>query len=97
MQGADVITDSNGLWDATLRGGRLGVAVYSQENVTFSKLDYKCLEVRYRYTHMHTDAHTGVSICVMLKAMLLVHFFCMLSFPELAGDIDMAYVWYLLS
>jgi hypothetical protein len=43
-QGSVVIADSGPLYDTTHFGGRLGVFVFSQENVTFSRLTYRCLE-----------------------------------------------------
>ncbi|XP_065174380.1 uncharacterized protein LOC135804439 isoform X2 [Sycon ciliatum] len=42
-QGSTKIADSLGIHDTTMRGGRLGVAVYSQANITYSKLRYTCL------------------------------------------------------
>ena len=44
-QGSSIITDSGPVYDTTHYGGRLGVFVFSQENVTFSRLSYRCLEV----------------------------------------------------
>ncbi|XP_062499079.1 thrombospondin-2-like [Corticium candelabrum] len=43
-QGSSIITDSGPVYDTTHHGGRLGVFVSSQENVTFSQLSYRCLE-----------------------------------------------------
>ena len=47
VKGSEVITDSGPVYDTTHFGGRLGVYVFSQENVTFSRLTYRCLEVSY--------------------------------------------------
>ncbi|XP_076289323.1 cartilage oligomeric matrix protein-like [Lasioglossum baleicum] len=42
-QGANLIADSGDLHDATLKGGRLGVYCFSQEQITWSNLEYRCV------------------------------------------------------
>ncbi|KAI4467407.1 thrombospondin [Holotrichia oblita] len=42
FEGDRVVTDSGNIFDRTLRGGRLGVFSFSQENVIWSNLQYKC-------------------------------------------------------
>ncbi|XP_017884490.1 cartilage oligomeric matrix protein [Ceratina calcarata] len=43
-RGKDLITDSGNIFDHTLRGGKLGVYCFSQENITWSNLHYSCKE-----------------------------------------------------
>lgn len=40
-----MIADSGAVYDRTHYGGRTGVFVFSQEQVTFSNLKYRCLQV----------------------------------------------------
>ena len=40
-----MLTDSGPVYDTAHYGGRLGLFVFSQENVTFSQLNYRCLDV----------------------------------------------------
>lgn len=41
-EGDRIVTDSGNIFDKTLKGGRLGVFSFSQEDVTWSNLEYKC-------------------------------------------------------
>jgi len=41
-EGTRLVTDSGYLLDQQFRGGRLGVFIFSQKHVVFSKLSYKC-------------------------------------------------------
>ncbi|CAK9821391.1 THBS3 [Anthophora retusa] len=43
-QGKQIIADSGNVYDSTLKGGKLGVYCFSQENITWSNLLYKCKE-----------------------------------------------------
>eukprot|EP00794_Sanderia_malayensis_P010173 gene10173-11214_t len=45
LEGAKLVSDSGFLIDQTFRGGRLGVFIFSQKHVVFSKLSYKCNNV----------------------------------------------------
>ncbi|XP_077431179.1 thrombospondin-3a isoform X2 [Vanacampus margaritifer] len=42
FEGADVVADSGVLIDGAMRGGRLGVLCFSQENIIWSNLRYRC-------------------------------------------------------
>ena len=42
--GEVVLTDSGDIYDTAYLGGRLGVFVYDQKDVIWSKLSYKCAE-----------------------------------------------------
>ncbi|XP_022099461.1 uncharacterized protein LOC110984001 isoform X2 [Acanthaster planci] len=42
--GEETLTDSGDIYDATYLGGRLGVFVYDQKDVIWSRLSYKCAE-----------------------------------------------------
>jgi thrombospondin 2/3/4/5 len=41
-EGKKTIVDSGNIYDSTLKGGRLGMYVFSQENIIWSNLVYKC-------------------------------------------------------
>ncbi|XP_076835653.1 thrombospondin-4-B isoform X1 [Brachyhypopomus gauderio] len=41
-EGSDVVADSGVTIDTTMRGGRLGVFCFSQENIIWSNLKYRC-------------------------------------------------------
>lgn len=41
-EGPNMITDSENLFQSTLKGGRLGVYCFSQEKITWSNLHYRC-------------------------------------------------------
>ena len=43
MEGTRLVTDSGYILDQQFRGGRLGVFIFSQKHVVFSKLSYKCI------------------------------------------------------
>lgn len=42
FEGSDMVADSGVVIDTTLRGGRLGVLCFSQENIIWSNLRYRC-------------------------------------------------------
>ncbi|KAM4052828.1 thrombospondin-4-like isoform 2-T2 [Anomaloglossus baeobatrachus] len=42
FEGADLVADSGVVLDTTMRGGRLGVFCFSQENIIWSNLRYRC-------------------------------------------------------
>ena len=44
FKGQDVVADSGNVMDNTLKGGRLGVFCFSQEQVIWSDLSYNCRE-----------------------------------------------------
>lgn len=44
FQGTKLITDSGDLHDSTLKGGRLGLYCFSQENIIWSDMEYRCAE-----------------------------------------------------
>ncbi|XP_064653280.1 cartilage oligomeric matrix protein-like [Lineus longissimus] len=43
-EGTEIVADSGNVFDTTLRGGRLGVFCFSQENIIWSNLEYRCKE-----------------------------------------------------
>ncbi|XP_033638385.1 uncharacterized protein LOC117299078, partial [Asterias rubens] len=43
-EGEDTLVDSGDLYDTTYLGGRLGVFVYNQQDVIWSRLSYKCAD-----------------------------------------------------
>lgn len=52
-EGPEVVADTGVVLDTTMRGGRLGVFCFSQENIIWSNLRYRCngklaLKVKYR-------------------------------------------------
>ena len=49
--GADTLVDSGDIYDTTYAGGRLGVFVFGQENVIWSKMKYQCAS---RLVRIHT-------------------------------------------
>ncbi|XP_051160772.1 cartilage oligomeric matrix protein-like isoform X1 [Leptopilina boulardi] len=42
--GNELIADSKNIYDNTLKGGKLGVYCFSQENIIWSNINYKCRE-----------------------------------------------------
>lgn len=42
FEGTDMVADSGVVIDTTMRGGRLGVFCFSQENIIWSNLRYRC-------------------------------------------------------
>ena len=48
--GPRMIVDTGCLCDMGLKGGRLGVFAFSQQNVIFSNLHYECLSGKQQYT-----------------------------------------------
>jgi hypothetical protein len=41
-EGSELVADSGVTIDTTMRGGRLGVFCFSQENIIWSNLKYRC-------------------------------------------------------
>lgn len=41
-EGSELVADSGVTIDTTMRGGRLGVFCFSQENIIWSNLRYRC-------------------------------------------------------
>ncbi len=41
-EGTDLVADSGVVIDTSMRGGRLGVFCFSQENIIWSNLRYRC-------------------------------------------------------
>lgn len=41
-EGTELVADSDVVIDTTMRGGRLGVFCFSQENIIWSNLRYRC-------------------------------------------------------
>ncbi|XP_061699606.1 thrombospondin-3a isoform X2 [Syngnathoides biaculeatus] len=53
FEGSDAVADSGVVIDTTLRGGRLGVICFSQENVIWSNLRYRCNDTLPEDFHSH--------------------------------------------
>ncbi|XP_061551435.1 thrombospondin-3a isoform X4 [Phycodurus eques] len=53
FEGSDVVADSGVVIDGTLRGGRLGVLCFSQENIIWSNLRYRCNDTLPEDFHAH--------------------------------------------
>ena len=43
-QGETVLTDSGDVYDTTLTGGRLGMLVFGQQDVIWSRLEARCAD-----------------------------------------------------
>jgi len=41
-KGQDLVADSKNIFDSTIKGGRMGAYCFSQENIIWSDLGYKC-------------------------------------------------------
>uniref|UniRef100_A0AAY5ED28 Thrombospondin 4b n=1 Tax=Electrophorus electricus TaxID=8005 RepID=A0AAY5ED28_ELEEL len=51
-EGSELVADSGVTIDTTMRGGRLGVFCFSQENIIWSNLKYRCNgEIAHSHTH----------------------------------------------
>ncbi|XP_062845237.1 thrombospondin-3b [Trichomycterus rosablanca] len=62
-EGADLVADSGVVIDGTMRGGRLGVFCFSQENIIWSNLGYRCNDTVPYDFYLHqkqTNLRTGV-------------------------------------
>ena len=44
FKGQKMVTDSGNIFDNTLKGGRLGAFCFSQEQIIWSDMSYKCNE-----------------------------------------------------
>ncbi|KAM9805477.1 thrombospondin-3a [Syngnathus typhle] len=53
FEGSDMVADSGVVIDSTLRGGRLGVLCFSQENIIWSNLRYHCNDTLPEDFHKH--------------------------------------------
>lgn len=42
FEGSDLVADTGVIIDTSMRGGRLGVFCFSQENIIWSNLKYRC-------------------------------------------------------
>lgn len=51
FEGSDLVADTGVIIDTSMRGGRLGVFCFSQENIIWSNLKYRCNGERLRHTH----------------------------------------------
>ncbi|MEQ2162447.1 Thrombospondin-3a, partial [Goodea atripinnis] len=56
FEGRDMVADSGVVIDTTMRGGRLGVFCFSQENIIWSNLRYRC------NGKTHTDCNLPCSL-----------------------------------
>lgn len=54
-EGTELVADSGVTIDTTMRGGRLGVFCFSQENIIWSNLKYRC------------NGEKNTNICYTLK------------------------------
>lgn len=51
FEGSDLVADTGVIIDTSMRGGRLGVFCFSQENIIWSNLKYRCNGERLRLNH----------------------------------------------
>lgn len=50
-EGSDLVADTGVIIDTSMRGGRLGVFCFSQENIIWSNLKYRCNGENLRLNH----------------------------------------------
>ncbi|XP_018496596.2 cartilage oligomeric matrix protein [Galendromus occidentalis] len=62
FEGQNMVADSGNILDGTLKGGRLGVFCFSQENIIWSDLVYRCNEAipEAAYRDLHYDLQQRV-------------------------------------
>lgn len=51
FEGSDLVADTGVIIDTSMRGGRLGVFCFSQENIIWSNLKYRCNGERLQFPH----------------------------------------------
>lgn len=51
-EGSDLVADTGVIIDTSMRGGRLGVFCFSQENIIWSNLKYRCNGENLRLNHI---------------------------------------------
>lgn len=61
-EGPEVVADTGVVLDTTMRGGRLGVFCFSQENIIWSNLRYRCngefvCKVKYIRSQIQANCH----------------------------------------
>lgn len=54
-EGTELVADSGVIIDTTMRGGRLGVFCFSQENIIWSNLKYRCNGEEAAQARVRTD------------------------------------------
>lgn len=57
FEGMDMVADSGVVIDTSMRGGRLGVFCFSQENIIWSNLRYRCNGTTSEPGHTQHDKH----------------------------------------
>lgn len=65
FEGAALVADSGVVIDTSMRGGRLGVFCFSQENIIWSNLRYRCngtLSRTSTHTHIY-DRDSDIVFC----------------------------------
>lgn len=58
-EGPQLVADSGVIIDTSMRGGRLGVFCFSQENIIWSNLQYRCNGEALRPSHLTSPALAG--------------------------------------
>lgn len=74
FEGAALVADSGVVIDTSMRGGRLGVFCFSQENIIWSNLRYRCNGMLSHKTPTHTCMYLAVVVtlcCVVLQTRFL--------------------------
>ncbi|KAJ8396576.1 hypothetical protein AAFF_G00016420 [Aldrovandia affinis] len=61
-EGTQLVADSGVTIDTTMRGGRLGVFCFSQENIIWSNLKYRCNDTIPDDFQAFNAQHTGESL-----------------------------------
>lgn len=55
FEGSDLVADTGVIIDTSMRGGRLGVFCFSQENIIWSNLKYRCNGERLHVSFPHSS------------------------------------------
>ena len=53
-QGLTVLADSGDIYDTTITGGRLGMMVFGQQDVIWSRLEARCSDRLVQYLRRHS-------------------------------------------
>ncbi|KAG9345339.1 hypothetical protein JZ751_009885 [Albula glossodonta] len=68
-EGQGLVADSGVIIDTTMRGGRLGVFCFSQENIIWSNLRYRCnVHCTTQPSHRVSEPLTGLTLADLAQA-----------------------------
>ena len=71
FQGKTLISDSGDIVDKTWRGGRVGIYVFSQENVYFSALKTRSSKVKISFLYLNYFLDAFFILCFTIKVVKL--------------------------